>query len=86
MVITCPFPNICHTLQVAEGLGYGDEPDVSDPLTPSHFLIGRPAGFQLEIKDDVPCNIFVDDLLSICIERMVHLSLKHLCNNIYFLP
>lgn len=28
-----------------------EEPDVSDPLTPSHFLIGRVAGFQPHVSD-----------------------------------
>ena len=40
----------------------GDEPDIFNPLTPSHFLIGRPSGFQLEVKDDLPCNISSEDL------------------------
>ncbi|XP_066956296.1 uncharacterized protein [Macrobrachium rosenbergii] len=30
----------------------GEEPDVANPLTPSHFLIGRSAGFQVELADD----------------------------------
>ena len=30
----------------------GEDPDYSCPLTPSHFLIGRTAGFQLQLVDD----------------------------------
>ncbi|XP_066958212.1 uncharacterized protein [Macrobrachium rosenbergii] len=30
----------------------GEEPDVANPLTPSHFLIGRSAGFPVELADD----------------------------------
>nr|XP_027223344.1 uncharacterized protein LOC113815479 [Penaeus vannamei] len=33
----------------------GDEPDVSNPLTPSQFLIGRNAGLQLEVNDQPSC-------------------------------
>ncbi|KAK4324412.1 hypothetical protein Pmani_004972 [Petrolisthes manimaculis] len=29
-----------------------EEPDVCDPLTPSHFLIGRVAGFQPQVSDE----------------------------------
>ncbi|XP_063601659.1 uncharacterized protein LOC134777731 [Penaeus indicus] len=40
----------------------GDEPDVSNPLTPSHFLIGRNAGLQLEISDQ-PSYVTGKDLI-----------------------
>ncbi|XP_037778187.1 uncharacterized protein LOC119574962 [Penaeus monodon] len=40
----------------------GDEPDVSNPLTPSHFLIGRNAGFQLDISDQ-PSYVTRQDLI-----------------------
>ena len=33
----------------------GEEPDVSNPLTPSHFLIGRTAGFQPNVVDHPTC-------------------------------
>ena len=34
----------------------GEEPDIANPLTPSHFLIGRTAGFQPErISEQASC-------------------------------
>ena len=40
----------------------GEDPDSSKPLTPSHFLIGRTAGFQIELADDHPPNVSPKDL------------------------
>ena len=40
----------------------GGEPDICNPLTPSHFLIGRTAGFQPDIIDDHPSCVSSMDL------------------------
>ena len=40
----------------------GDEPDGTSPLTPSHFLLGKTAGFQPQISED--CSIVSHKVLS----------------------
>ncbi|XP_066947088.1 uncharacterized protein [Macrobrachium rosenbergii] len=49
----------------------GEEPDVANPLTPSHFLIGRSAGFQVELADDSASGVTSKDL---CVREAVRLS------------
>lgn len=40
----------------------GDEPDIFNPLTPSHFLIGRTAGFQPRISEEQNVSVSPLDL------------------------
>ena len=42
----------------------GDEVDATPPLTPSHFLIGRPAGVQVEGDEDQGISVCAQDLQS----------------------
>ncbi|XP_066941407.1 uncharacterized protein [Macrobrachium rosenbergii] len=49
----------------------GEEPDIANPLTPSHFLIGRSAGFQVELADDSASGVTSKDL---CVREAVRLS------------
>ena len=40
----------------------GEDPDIANPLTPSHFLIGRTAGFQIENISEHPSCVSSRDL------------------------
>ncbi|XP_068201644.1 uncharacterized protein [Palaemon carinicauda] len=60
-------------LELTESLSVVDckEPHIANSLTPSHFLIGRSAGFQLELAYDPSSSISSKDL---CVREAVRLG------------
>ena len=52
----------------------GDAVDASNPLTPSHFLIGRSAGFQPEVSVDSNLSVSASDLCAREVIRQARLD------------